>query len=103
MFLFLRKKGKEDRFETLFKEAFHDHFILYSKADFLKSGYLGSGQAHMKVDDYVGDFIAVATSDKMIKYQTMNLKSSHHFLAHHAGMSHEEMLVPLIIIHSPAV
>ncbi len=32
---FYVKKGKEDRFETLFKEAFHDHFILYSKADFL--------------------------------------------------------------------
>lgn len=91
------KSDKKEHFETKFKALFEDDFMLLSKEDFLSKNLLGTGKIHPKVDDFLGDYIAIGLSQKLLKYRAENLAVDHDFKAHHAGLRHEEMTVPLII------
>ncbi len=89
---FFIKEGKTELFKELFNKQFNNDYQLYTKTEFLDSGLLGSGEKHPMMDDFLGDFIAVATSNKMFIFN-----HSKGYKAHHAGLSSEEMMVPLII------
>ena len=58
----------------------------------------GKGRYHERFHDFVGDYIAVAKSNAIIHYKVTGGKEPHHFKGHHAGVTDEEMLIPLIII-----
>ena len=47
---------------------------------------------HQYLDSFIGDYIAISTSNKMIQ-----LKKGEPFKAHHAGLTKEELEVPIII------
>ena len=54
---------------------------------------------HPKIDDFIGDYIAIAISDSAMKSIYMqNGKWKKEFKAHHAGLTEDEMLVPLFKI-----
>lgn len=97
---FFIKPDKTSEFETLFNQRYGDDFDLYTKEAFLQTGYLGKGIAHPKVDDFLGNYIAVGTGRKLLRYRTMNLTVDHQYLGHHAGQTPEEMMVPLILYRS---
>ena len=84
------KKFEED----FSKSNLPNYFTLYEKKDFLESGLLGTGTAHKMVDELVGDITLVAKD----KYSLAIEKSDHEFIGIHAGMTEDEMLVPLIVI-----
>lgn len=94
---FYIKNHKKKLFEERFKQHFGHDFLLMSRTAFLDKGYLGSGTAHKKVDDFIGDYIAIGTGQKLLKYRTANLAVDHDFKGHHAGLRPEEMLIPLIV------
>lgn len=89
---FFVKEGMEELFEERFNSHFKQHYTLLSKDEFLQSGLLGQGPKHPMIDQFLGQFIAIAKTNKMF---TMNQKSK--YKAHHAGLSEDEMLVPLIV------
>lgn len=64
---------------------------------FLDEGYLGHGIPHKKIDDFIGDYIALGTGQKLMKYKASNQTVDHNYKGHHAGLRPEEMLVPLIV------
>lgn len=97
---FFVKPSKKELFESRFKEHFGNDFILLSKEAFLSQGFLGQGDPHPKIDDFIGDYMALATGQHLIKYRADNLAVDYHFKGHHAGLRKEEMLVPLIIYKS---
>jgi hypothetical protein len=89
---FFVKEGKETLFKKRFNQHFSEYYTLYTKKDFLLSGLLGKGQQHPMIDSFLGQFFAIAKTNKMF---TLNPNST--YKAHHAGLSEDEMMVPIII------
>lgn len=94
---FYVKDNCHKQFESLFNDAFGDDFRLMTGTEFIEAGWLGNGTPHKKIDDFIGNYMAVGTGQKLLKYRTVNITGEHDFAAHHAGLRPEEMLVPLIV------
>ena len=95
---FFIKKNKMKQFEEAFQK-YEDKFLLFDRDEFLKHKFLGTGKIHPKIDDFIGDYMAIAISDSAMKSIYMqNGKWKKEFYAHHAGLTEDEMLVPLIKI-----
>ncbi|NQT64823.1 MAG: alkaline phosphatase family protein [FCB group bacterium] len=95
---FFVKNHKMRQFEKAFKK-YEEKFLLFDREEFLKHKLLGIGKMHPKIDDFIGDYMAIAISDSAMKSIYMqNGKWKQEFYAHHAGLTEDEMLVPLIKI-----
>lgn len=91
------KKGMKQKFKHYFAEKYGKDFLLYSKKEFFESGILGNNKKNINLDNLTGDFIAVAINNKSLIYITEEMKPRN-LLSDHAGLTTDEMLVPLIII-----
>jgi len=91
---FFVKPFKKHKFKKMFNEKYGNDYKLLSKNELLYSGLLGQGDHHPLVDSFLGDFMAIAISDKYFKFKEGKL-----FKAHHAGLLEGEMEVPLIVYH----
>lgn len=91
------KKGKYKEFELLFNSLFGYAYKLYKTKDAIKKGFFGKPDDNInpRIDDFLADYVAVATKDYYFNYKG---KDSHLFLSHHAGITRNEMLVPVIVI-----
>lgn len=89
---FYVKYNEHKRFTELFESRYGKHFKLLSKAEILDQKLLGEGKKHRMMDHFLGDFMSIATSNQM-----MRLSNERSFLAHHAGLTKEELEVPLIL------
>ena len=90
---FFVKLDERNHFKQLFKKYFGGQFKLYTKEQFYKKGLLGKGIQHPLLDDFIGDYMAIAHK----KYMFV-LRPEKAFLAHHAGLHKKEMMVPMIIL-----
>ena len=95
---FYVKPDKKQVFKERFLKYFEEDYILLTKEEVFAQGLLGLGTTHPKVKDFIGDYLACATGDKMLGYRTMNLAEDKKFKAHHAGLTENEMRVPLIVV-----
>jgi len=86
--------NNKDKFRELFNKYFSKDFKLYTKEEIIESKIFGIGEEHPLFRDSLGDFIAVGITNKYFRYsdKSVNLKSMH------AGITEDEMLVPLIIL-----
>ena len=91
------KNDKKEYFENKFKEKFSDEFKLYTKKEFLDSKLLGYGKQHRKIDDFIGDYVAIAISDSAINLETCLSPEKPLKLSSHCGLTRNEMEVPLIV------
>ncbi len=91
---FFIKDDMEEQFVSEFNKAFRDQFVLYKSEDFLKAEFLGDGEEHPKLKEFLGDYFSVAID----KYCFKLLGGKRAFMAQHAGLTKDEMLVPLIIL-----
>ena len=101
---FFIKEDKKEKFKNLFEKYFKEDFLLFSHDEIIQSGLLGNGPIHPKVHDFIGDFISIGFGKRaLVYYDPSNpdvdkFKSYiHSFTSDHAGLSKEEMEVPLII------
>lgn len=92
------KPGMENVFEERFNNYFGKDFILVSKEMVFNSGLLGRGKQHRKVSDFIGNYLAIGITGKMLRYLTLTSTEPQHYKGHHAGLTSEEMVIPLIII-----
>lgn len=88
------KEGRLEEFKKRFNELLGDHFILMSHKEFMESGLLGTGKPHPRTDGFIGDFVAVATDE----YCLGDFHEDGKLIGMHAGLTEEEMLVPLIVL-----
>lgn len=95
---FFVKEGMHDTFKYRFLQRFGDKYLLLSKAEVLQQGIFGSGKPHKKFDDFLGDYLAIATSDLCIEPRPLGEFT---FRAMHAGLSDDELNVPFIAVELP--
>lgn len=95
---FYVKENMKEEFEERFNKIFKEEFLLMSKEEFLNKHLLGYGQKHPKIDDFLGNYIALSISTSIIKIESFLGESKPIKKSTHCGLSKEEMEVPLIII-----
>lgn len=87
------KNGKKEEFKNKFIKFYGNDFNLFSKDEIIKNKFFGDGNMNFLFENALGDFIAISKNNKnLIESQDFPLKSSH------AGISDDEVYVPLIII-----
>jgi hypothetical protein len=64
--------------------------------EFMESGLLGDGVPHPRSEGFVGDFVAISTDE----YCLDDVRKDDVLVGVHAGITKEEMEVPLICIES---
>lgn len=91
------KNGKEKEFENMFNILFKDYFKLFKTKDAIDMGFFGLKDdiRHERIDDFLADYIAVAINDRYFNYKGI---PDFIFKSHHAGITKDEMSVPLIVI-----
>lgn len=93
------KEDKKEEFELIFNKVFSNEFLLMNKKEFLEKGLLGPGVQHKKIDDFIGDYIALSISDSIIKLETYLADGKPTKKSTHCGLTKDEMEVPLIVIN----
>lgn len=97
---FFIREDLRDVFKKRFNELFSNDFILFTRQEAIEMQLFGPGKPHKKTFDFIGDFIACATGHKLFDYMPLTKTKKFEFTATHAGLTREEMLVPLVIIES---
>lgn len=92
------KENRKEEFEKLFNKEFSDDFLLLSKEQVLEKNLLGFGKKHYKIDDFIGNYLAISISDAIIKLETYLADGKKVKKSTHCGLTKDEMEVPLIII-----
>ena len=92
--LFVKEDMKE-QFEYEFRKEFGDKFLLWTKQKVLDTRLFGMGKEHIYFRDMLGDYLAIAVDDLSI-YNTRG--EAEHFIGVHAGLTEDEMTIPLIVI-----
>ncbi|MCF0260494.1 MAG: hypothetical protein HUJ54_11610 [Erysipelotrichaceae bacterium] len=87
---FFVKEKRKQKFEALFCKYFSEDFDLYSKDEVIESGLFGEGEENEIFRDALEDYLAAAKTNKTLMTGFSPFKS------HHAGMTEDELLVPLI-------
>ncbi|QSX06536.1 alkaline phosphatase family protein [Sedimentibacter sp. zth1] len=92
---FFIKEGMHNQFEEEFNKNFKNDFLLLKHQKVMDMKLFGEGSAHRKTEDFIGDYLAIAINNITLfnSYQETN-----HFKGAHAGLTEEEMMVPLIAI-----
>ena len=82
--------------KKMLENALGDDFILLTKEEVFDKNIFGFGTPHPRTNDFVGDFLAIATGEKslFIKREEIN------FIGVHAGLTEDEMIVPFIAIET---
>ena len=91
------KRGREWEFEQAFSKTLGEDFLLMTREEALSRQLFGPGKLHDKADDFLGDYLALATGTRAIYYQAAGGEPHGKMVGHHAGLTDEEMLVPLIL------
>ena len=88
---FFVKPEYVDKFPRIFNDIFGSDYILFTREEVLKNELFGPGFANENLTG-IGDYIAAAYGPRTL----VQNKNCHQFKSHHAGLSKEEMSIPLI-------
>lgn len=84
----------KDAFEQKFNAAFADEFMLLTREEVLVKQLYGTGTMHKNFMHAMGDYLAIGIGNRYFEYKSIKAP----MLSHHAGMTEQEMTVPLILI-----
>lgn len=93
------KEDMKEEFVKNFNKNFENDFWLMTKEEFLEKNMLGFGKKHPKIDDFIGNYIALSISDSIIKLENYLTEGKKLKKSTHCGLTKEEMEVPVIIIN----
>lgn len=96
------KPHKKDEFKNEFLRLYGDDFFLFSHDEVMDMHLLGLFPPHKKTDDFLGDFFACAKGNKSIQFMTPASSAGPDMIGQHAGLTEDEMLVPLILARGEA-
>lgn len=90
----LKEHVDKRTFKKLFLQEFENNFILYSKKEIIKHHLFGKNIKNEIVMDNFADYIAIAIHNVCLRYD----ENGKIFKTAHAGITVDEMMVPLIVI-----
>lgn len=90
----LKEKVDKDYFKNLFLKNYGNEFKLYSKEEVIEYQLFGEKIKNSIVTDNIGDFIAIAIKNTCLRYN----QKGKVFKTYHAGITKDEMEVPLIVL-----
>jgi predicted AlkP superfamily pyrophosphatase or phosphodiesterase len=99
---FFVKPHKKEAFLSEFTARFADDFVVFTHEEVLENRLLGLFAPHRKTDDFLGDFLVCARGTKSIKFTTPASKEGSDLIGQHAGLTEDEMLVPVILFRGEA-
>lgn len=94
---FFVKEEKREQFLSEFQKEFGDKFLLWTKKQVIDNKLFGIGKEHPNFQGMLGDYLAIAVDDLSI-YSTR--EESDYFIGVHAGLTRDEMIIPLIVIEN---
>lgn len=93
------KENMRETFVERFNKVFENEFWLMTKEEFLdKYHFLGYGDKHYKIDDFIGNYMALSVAGSMIRLETFLAEGKPVKKSTHCGLSKEEMEVPVIVV-----
>lgn len=92
------KAEMEEIFKERFNKIFKNEFLLMSREEFLDRNFLGFGNKHPKIEEFLGNYIALSISSSIIKIETFLVDGKPVKKSTHCGLTEEEMAVPVIVI-----
>lgn len=96
---FFVKAGCHDDFTALFNQYFGDSFDLLPRQEVLDSKLFGDGTAHPEFENSLGDYLALAHGSLALA----DTRFDYIMRSHHAGITEDEMIVPLIVIDTDCI
>lgn len=78
-------------FPSVFNDSFGKDFILLTKEEILEKKLFGPGTPNQNLTG-IGDYVAIACNNKII----LQNRKCKQFKSHHAGLTNNEMRIPLI-------
>lgn len=92
------KENMKKEFEERFNNICGDDFWLMTTEEFLDKHFLGYGKKHPKIDEFLGNYVALSTSNSIIVVETFLVEGKPVKKSTHCGLTKEEMEVPVIVI-----
>jgi len=92
---FFVKEDKKEEFERLFNMYFGSDFDLYTMDEVINSKLFGDGEENTIFRDELGDYLAIAKTNKTLLYIGSDILKSQH-----AGYTDDEIYVPLIVVNT---
>ncbi len=93
---FFIKPGHQEAFARDFNAAYGEDFMLLTREEVFAQKLFGDGPEHPRFRQSIGDFLAIAKREACLVEGPC--KYSEKFLADHAGLTEQEMLVPLFAV-----
>jgi hypothetical protein len=90
------RPGQHERFEAYVRERLAHGVALYPSRTLIAQGWFGPGAPHPELASRIGDYTLVMKDDWTIK-DWMPGEQRHRQIGVHAGLSADEMIVPLIV------
>jgi hypothetical protein len=92
---FFVKEECREAFPEIFSRNFGEDFILLTREEVFEKKLFGPGKDRPGLQDMIGDFVALAVSDKSIFITHHEAES---MPGVHAGLTAEEARIPLIVV-----
>lgn len=93
------KEEMKELFVERFNRLFKNEFWLMTKDEFLnKYHFLGYGDKHYKIDDFIGNYVALSVAGSIIRIETLLAEGKPVKKSTHCGLTKDEMEVPVIVI-----
>ena len=95
------KPDMKAAFAHRFRTHFPHDFLLLDSRQALADGLFGTGVSHPRVSGFLGDYLIIATGGSILRQRVGDFVSGPEFKSAHAGLTEQEMVVPLILIDRP--
>jgi len=95
--IFHVREGQEVMFKEMFNQRFSSVFALLSTEETATRGLLGPELLSPLARRRFGDFIGIATQAVSLEFQATKMPSNPEHIGQHAGLSPEEMRIPLVV------
>ncbi|MBN1377531.1 alkaline phosphatase family protein [Candidatus Woesearchaeota archaeon] len=93
------KPSKARQFEKYVKTRLKDYCYLYKSEDLIKKNYFGIYKPNPELFNRIGDYALIMKENYIFKDELLNEKKEH-LIGNHAGITKEEMYVPLIVVNN---